>query len=332
MQVVVYGAGAIGSVVGARLHERGVNVRLIARAAHAAAIQENGLRLEDPRETRIVRVLARPALEGSADLILLTTKSQDVTAACRDIAGRSLGATVVTMQNGVRADQEAASVLGRDRIVGCVVQISASYLEPGVVSAEGWGGRLVIGAPFPESRDRVPAVHELLSQAIPTYVTPDIARSRWTKLLMNLPNVIPASTGLPFAKAFRDRRLVRIAIAAIREGAGIATASGHPLDNSPYARGFRLMVAVPLPLAVFFSRNGFAQQFRPDSRFGGSTQQSVQRGSSSELDYLNGEIVRAGQTLRRPTPVNSALLRCGQEVFRTRQTISVDELVRAVPI
>jgi 2-dehydropantoate 2-reductase len=332
MQVVVYGAGAIGSLVGARLHEQGANVRLIARPAHAAAIQEHGLRLEEVHETRIVRLLARPALEGGADIILLTVKSQDVTAACRDITDHLLRPTIVTMQNGVRADEDAASVLGRDRIVGCVVQVSASYLSPGVVQAEGWGGRLLIGAPFLESRGRVPEVRDLLAPAIPTLIVPDIGRSRWTKLLMNLPNVIPAASGLPFARAFRDRRLVRIAVAAIREGTNIATATGHALDNGPYARRFRLLVAVPLPIAALFATRGFARQFSPESTFGGSTQQSLQRGSSSELDYLNGEIVRAARQIGRATPVNSALLEIGKQVFETRQTVSVEELVRAVRI
>jgi len=154
MEVAVYGAGAIGSLVGARLHEAGASVRLIGRQDHVDAIRANGLLLKDQDETRRVRLPATTTLPDDADVILLTVKSQDVTSACRDIAGLPSSATVVTMQNGVRSDGEAAGILGRDRIVGCVLNISATYLEPGVVE-QNTSALLQVGAPFPESTARV---------------------------------------------------------------------------------------------------------------------------------------------------------------------------------
>ena len=332
MQVVVFGAGAVGSLIGARLHEAGVNVRLVARPAQVAAIEADGLRIEAGREVRLVKIPARERLDGAADVVLLTVKSQDVLAASREIARASLDATVVTMQNGVRADAEAASVLGRDRVVGCVLYLSASYLRPGVVQPAGWRGSLVVGAPFPESRDRVDAVRTLLAGALPTSVVADLAPARWTKLIANLSNAIPAATGLPLSQAFRDARLNRLAIAAMREGARVALASGHPLEAGRRGRNFRLLAVLPRPLAFFLFRRRLVGQFPPDSRFGGSTLQSLQRGSSSELDYLNGEIVRAGADAGRATPINTALLNRGQSVFRTRHSLSAEELVAGLPI
>src|SRR6266571_5096724 len=118
MEVAVYGAGAIGSLVGARLHEAGARVRLIGRKDHVDAIRANGLLVKGQHEARLVRLPATTTLAGNADVILLTVKSQDVTSACRGIAGLHSSATVVTMQNGVRSDDEAAEILGRGRIVG----------------------------------------------------------------------------------------------------------------------------------------------------------------------------------------------------------------------
>jgi 2-dehydropantoate 2-reductase len=332
VQVVVYGAGAIGSLVGARLHEAGANVRLVARPAQVAAIEAEGLRVESGREVRLVRLVARERLEGAADLVLLTVKSQDVLTACREIAGASLDSTVVTMQNGVRSDAEAASVLGRDRVVGCVLYLSASYLRPGVVQAAGWRGSLVVGAPFAESRDRAAAVQTLLARAFPTSLVQDIAPARWTKLIANLSNAIPAATGLPLSQAFRDARLNRLAIAAMREGAKVVLGSGHQLEAGGRGRPFRLLAALPRPLAFILFQRRLIAQFPPGNTFGGSTLQSIQRGSSSELDYLNGEIVRAGADAGRPTPINAALLDRGQDVFRTRRFLSAGELTAGLSL
>src|SRR5256712_4349395 len=165
MEVAVYGAGAIGSLVGARLHEAGARVHLIGRQEHVDAIRANGLLVRGPAETRLVRLPATTTPAGNADIILLTVKSQDVTHACRDIAGLHSNATVVTMQNGVRSDGEAAGILGRDRIVGCVLNISATFLEPGVVE-QNTSSLLQVGAPFPESAARIGAVLSLLRSAV----------------------------------------------------------------------------------------------------------------------------------------------------------------------
>jgi 2-dehydropantoate 2-reductase len=325
--VAVYGAGAIGSLVGARLHEAGVSVELIGREAQVDAIRANGLLVKGPQEAHLVRVPATTTLDGKPDLILLTVKSQDVQDACRCIAQLQPDATVVTMQNGVRSDGEAAEILGRDRIVGCVLNISATYLEPGVVE-QNTRGLFQVGAPYPESAPRVAAVVDLLNQAIRTEHVPDIARARWTKLMANVNNAIMAITGLPIGKALRHPGLARLSIATIREGVRTAQLGGFGLDQSRRARTFRLMSTLPMPLSYLVFRKRLAGNFPPDSTYGPSTQQSLRRGSSSELDYLNGEIVRLGERIGRPTPYNKGLLEAGREVFATRHQLTPEELLQ----
>jgi 2-dehydropantoate 2-reductase len=322
--VVLYGAGAIGSLVGARLHESGVNVRLIGREAHVDAIRARGLLVKGQSESRLVQLSATTTLTGTADIILLTVKSQDVPDACRTIATLHSDATVVTMQNGVRSDREAADVLGRDRVVGCVLNISATYLEPGVVE-QNTAGLFQVGAPYPESKGRVDAVLELLSLAIKTEPVPDIARSRWTKLMANLNNAI---TGLPIGKALRHPGLTRLSIATIREGVKIAQLGGFGLDQTRRARTFRLMSTLPMPLSYRVFGGRLAGNFPPDSTYGPSTLQSLQRHSSSELDYLNGEIVTLGEKIGRPTPYNAGLLEQGRAVFATGRHLSPEKLLQ----
>jgi 2-dehydropantoate 2-reductase len=326
MVVAVFGAGAIGSLVGARLFEAGVDVQLVARPAHAQAIQANGLRLEARGGSRSVRLPAATQLEGSPDLILLTVKSQDVKTACMEIARLRSDATVVTMQNGVRSDGEAAEILGRRRIVGCVLNVSATYLEPGVIE-QNTGLLLQIGAPFPEAAARVDAVFEVLIKGMRTQVVPDIARARWTKLMANVNNAIMTVTGLPIGRALRHRGLARLAVATIRESVRTVQLAGFGLDQSRRARNFRLLAILPGPIANVVFAGRLASDFPPASDFGPSTLQSLRRGSSSELDYLNGEIVSLGEQIGRPTPYNSGLLAVGREVFETKRNLTPEELL-----
>src|SRR5438094_10641599 len=231
------------------------------------------------------------------------------------------------MQNGVRSDGEAAGILGRDRIVGCVLNISATYLEPGVVE-QNTSALLQVGAPFPESTARVDAVLTLLSSAVKTERVPAITRARWTKLMANLNNAIMAITGLPIGKALRHPGLVRLSIATIREGVKTAQLGGFGLDQSRRARTFRLMSTLPMPLANVLFGSRLAGNFPPESTYGPSTLQSIQRRSSSELDYLNGEIVTIGERIGRPTPYNSGLLEAGRQVFATHHHLTPAELLQ----
>jgi len=327
VQVAIYGAGAIGSLVGARLDEAGVSVQLIGRQAQVDTIRANGLLVKGLTGTHVVQVPAATSLDGAPDIILLTVKSQDVQDGCRIIALLNSDATVVTMQNGVRSDREAADILGPGRIVGCVLNISATYLEPGVVE-QNTRELFQVGAPFPESTPRVDAVLALLSPALRTELVPDIGRARWTKLMANLNNAIMAITGLPIGKALRHPGLARLSIATIREGVRTAQLGGFGLDQSRRARSFRLMSTLPMSLSYLVFGKRLAGNFPADSTYGPSTLQSLRRGSSSELDYLNGEIVKLGAQIGRPTLYNTGLLEQGRAVFATGRNLRPEELLK----
>src|SRR5438093_10836545 len=231
------------------------------------------------------------------------------------------------MQNGIRSDGEAAGILGRYRIVGCVLNISATFLEPGLVE-QNTGALLQVGAPFPESAARVDAVLTLLSSAMKTEHVSDIARARWTKLMANLNNAIMTITGLPIGKALRHPGLARLAIATIREGVRTAQAGGYALDQSRRARTFRAMALLPFAISSRLFGPRLAGSFPPDSTYGPSTLQSLRRGSSSELDYLSGEIVTLGERIGRPTPYNAGLLWAGHAVFVADRPLTPEELLQ----
>jgi len=168
----------------------------------------------------------------------------------------------------------------------------------------------------------------LLAPVVKTELVPDIARARWTKLMANLNNAIMAITGWPIGRALRHPGLVRLSIATIREGVRTAQLGGYGLDQSRRARTFRLMSTLPMSLSYVVFGKRLAGNFPPDSTYGPSTLQSLQRGSSSELDYLNGEIVTLGKQIGRPTPYNSGLLDQGRVVFARRRHQSPEELLQ----
>jgi len=251
------------------------------------------------------------------DLLIFGRQGGDRTADLPDFVGPL---------NGHR-QRDQRRVLGRDRIVGCVLNISATYLQPGVVE-QNTRGLFQLGAPFPESAPRVDAVLTLLSPVIKTELVPDIARARWTKLMANLNNAIMAITGLPIGKALRHRGLARLSIATIREGVRTAQLGGFGLDQSRRARTFRLMSTLPMSVSYIVFGKRLAGNFPADSTYGPSTLQSLRRGSSSELDYLNGEIVTLGEQIGRPTPYNTGLLEQGRAVFAGERNLSPEELLR----
>src|SRR3954452_14254893 len=149
-RVVVYGAGAVGGVVAARLHLGGVEVQVIARGPHLEAVRRDGLRLVTPTEETVVRL---PAAGSLADLdvdtetvVVVAVKSHQTAAVARDLSRSTPpDVTVVSAQNGVA--NEATLQRGRPHVLGMVVMLPSSYLEPGVVvqASRGCPGMLDVG-------------------------------------------------------------------------------------------------------------------------------------------------------------------------------------------
>ena len=201
MRFVVYGAGAIGGVLGGRLHEADHEVVLIARGAHLAAIQADGLRIE----SRLGEVTVHPAAVGDPseidfradDVVFLCMKGQDTEAALRALAATappSIG--VVSVQNGVANEPTALRYFAD--VYGMCVMCPAVHLEPGIVEASSApvSGILDIGR-YPHGVD---ARAEAVSKAVTTatfHSVPrtDIMRWKYGKLMNNLSNALDALCG-----------------------------------------------------------------------------------------------------------------------------------------
>ena len=302
---VVYGAGGIGGVLGARLHQSGHDVVLIARGAHYEAIRDRGLRLRSSAEdvTLDIPVIDHPSGMSwrEDDVVFCAMKSQDNLAALealRAVAPPSIA--IVSLQNGVANERTALRFFGN--VYGICVMCPTNHLEPGVVQAYSSPitGLFDIGS-YPDGVDATAsAIADSLRRS--TYLSeprPDIMRWKYGKLIMNLGNGIDAMCG-PAARGTDLYRIVR------KEGVATLRAAGIDFVDreEDAARRADHMTITPID----------GQQ-----RMGGSTWQSLERGLPSvETDYLNGEIVLIGRTHGIPTPVNDLLQRLTAQAARER--------------
>jgi len=317
VRYVVYGAGAIGGVVGGRLHQHGHDVILLARGAHLDAIRTNGLRVDDVDGRVVVRVDAVATPDEidwrDDDVVLLAVKSQDTVDALDALAAVAPpGIAIACVQNGV-ANERAALRRFTDVYAVCVM-CPATHLEPGVVvaSSSPITGLLDIGR-YPHGiDDRARTIAGALSRStFESVPRADVMRWKYQKLLMNLANVVEAACG-PEGRASEVAKLATREALACYAAAGIDCASR---DEDRARRGDKLQL----------------RDVGGRPRGGGSTWQSLARGTGAlETDYLNGEIVLLGRLHGVPTPVNALLQRVARRLARTNATpgsVTPDELL-----
>jgi 2-dehydropantoate 2-reductase len=292
---LVYGAGAIGGTIAARLARAGVEVRLVARGEHLAAIRRDGLTLADPDGDERFRI---PAFEHPAevevaadDIVVLAMKTQDTAAALDELAAcADPAATIVCAQNGVENERLALRRFGD--VLAMYVHLTAEHLEPGVVRA--------FSSPVPgvldlgpvgsgDGPDRTAAIAADLSRAgFASRALDDPGRWKHAKLLANMVNAATVVAG-PDGRGEELRERARAEAIACFDAAAIEWAGDEEVAER---------AAVVSPIRPVGGREWS----------GSSTWQSLARGSgATEVDYINGEVVLLGRLWGVPTPVNRTL-------------------------
>lgn len=316
MRYVIYGAGAVGGIIGGRLFQQGQEVLLIARGEHLSAIRERGLQLVSPRGSDLLRVdaVGHPSEVRwhEDDAVVLAMKTQDTAAALDSLraAAGDIEPALFCSQNGVENERLAARWF--ERVYGVMVFMPATFLEPGAVQSNGSpvDGILYIGR-YPRGSDE-PArrvAEDMNASGIRAHVEDEIMRWKYAKLLTNLGNGLQAACGLDAGAGDLYRALHDEALACYR-ASGIEWASPEEMRES---RGdFRLAPA------------------GDQRRAGGSSWQSLARGAGTiETDFLNGEIALLGATYGVPAPANRLVQRVANELARDAKppgSVSVDDL------
>lgn len=325
-KIAVVGAGAIGSVVGGLLARAGEDVTLIARQAHVEAINKNGLFIDGILGEFTVNVKASEKLDFRPDIVLLMVKTQDVKETCKEIKLYVEGVPLVTMQNGVRSDDIAASVLGKENIISCVVFIHSRFLEAGKVTF-GLGGALLVGEAYDNNGKRVKEIVSILNKAIKTEIRDNIHGAHWTKLLMNMMgNSLSAITGLSTGEWAKHSGARRIVILMTKEALYVFEKAGIKLESLPGSPVLALKTIIKSPLPIASTILGSMARSKKSADTIPSMLQSILRGKPTEIDYLNGEIVKLGQKMGIPTPYNTKVVELVRGVERTRKFYLPDEL------
>jgi len=295
--IAVVGAGAVGSYYGAMLARAGHRVTLIGRAPHVAAIERSGLQLHKGGKVESIRLGASTELSAvrDADLVLFCVKSTDTESVGRDIAPHvKIDALVLSLQNGVDNAPTLARLV-RGTVVPTVVYVATAMPEPGAVKHNG-RGELVIG-PLDAAQANDAALQQRLQAAValfatadvPVKISPDVMAELWSKLLLNCAyNAISGLAQLPYGVMAAVPDVVELQRAVVREVVAVAKADGVTLDLDVSLQAMERLAAT-----------------MPNQH--SSTAQDMARGKRSEIDHLNGTVVRRGAALGVATPANQAL-------------------------
>jgi 2-dehydropantoate 2-reductase len=298
--IAIVGAGAVGGFFGAMLARAGMSVTFVARPAQVEAIARDGLRLAMGGRTETLRnVAATTELAGTlgdADLVLVCVKSTDTEGLAKVMAPHVRpGAVVMSLQNGVENAAVLARHLGaRATVVPAVVYVATAMPEPGLVLHHGRGD-LVIGALHGTPADaqgaaRLEAIVALFARAgVPVRLSVDVRRELWSKLIVNCAyNAISALAQASYARLAALPVVVDLQRRVVEEAVAVAHADGVDLELG----------------AAMAAMEGIARAMPGQLS---STAQDVARRKPSEIDHLNGFVVRRGRTLGIATPANEAL-------------------------
>ena len=295
--IAVVGAGAVGSFYGAMLARAGHKVTLIGRPAHVQATKRDGLKLDlaTSSATEIVQIGASTELSSlqSADLVLFCVKSTDSASVARQMAPHlAPHALIMSLQNGV----ENAALIAQQvphAVIPCVVYVAAEMPAPGCVKHHG-RGELVMGT-MQASRLKDPqkTLQDIValfgSAQVPVQISQNVMAELWSKLMINCAfNAISGLAQIQYEKLAALESVRATQTALVKEVIAVALADGIHLSESA------ALEAVAKISVTMGSQKS-------------STAQDMARSKPSEIDHLNGFIVRRGQALGVPTPVNQAM-------------------------
>jgi 2-dehydropantoate 2-reductase len=325
--ILVVGTGSIGGVCAARLAKAGYAVEVVCKDPDLVPkIKTEGLKISGISgnlQVPMSAVATIPELSEQKDIVLLATKATDMMEAASALLPflheKSL---VVSLQNGI-CEEMLAVVLGRDRVVGCVVGWGATMLGPGELEMTS-EGEFIIGRIDPAiTQEQLQLVQKILSKVVPVEISEDIIANLYSKLIINsCITSLGAICGLYLGEMLRKKKIRTVFIEIMREA--MAVADAMQMKVPPYAN--------KIDYYKFLGNKGWWGNFRRHliiriigskyRRLKSSSLQSLERGKATEIDYLNGYIVQKGAELGIPTPINSLVVETIKEIEIGQRKIS----------
>ena len=331
MRIAVIGAGALGCTFAALLDKAGHDVVLVARGAQLEAVQASGLQLSGGFGAwQTSRLVAVPRLDVRVDLAVLAVKAQDAAAALSE-HGRALSGTpVLVVQNGLDGVTSASEALPTSSCFGALSIIAASYLEPGSVTVT-TPATTYVGRGTGEPDSEVLRFAAVLGEAFPVEAIGNFVGAQWTKLVVNQLNALPAITGLSVQEVIANRSFRLVMSRSMREAVRAGVARGIRFGSLQGLSDCNLRFFARMPVVL-----GQLLPLRFAARMGsvpnpGSTLQSLKRGQRTEIDFLNGAVMREARLAGYSAPVNAALTGLVHEVEQSGRFLHAAEVLERLP-
>jgi 2-dehydropantoate 2-reductase len=290
LKVAVMGAGAVGCYYGGMLARAGHDVVLIARPLHVEVMKRDGLRMETRTFDEQVRLAAssEPSAVQGADLVLFCVKSTDTEAAGAQMRPYlPADALVLCLQNGVDNADRLRTVLPQHAVAAAVVYVATEMAGPGHLRHHG-RGELVIEPAGKAGHTSQAVAQALIAAGVPTEVSDNVRGALWAKLILNCAyNAVSAIAQLPYGKTVQGEGIPDVMRDVVAECLAVAKAEGVQVAGDAHAAVEKLAASMPSQYS--------------------STAQDLARGKRSEIDYLNGLVVKRGEALGVATPANRVL-------------------------
>jgi len=304
LKICMLGAGALGSAIGGTLAAAGSEITLVdVFKPHVDAINAHGLRMRTGEGDRIVR--AKAAIDarhvGVVDLVIVLVKSFHTREAMQGALSLVGPNTVVmSLQNGLGHEDILADVVGKQHVIAGKTYVGGVFLAPGQVNAGVARKQTLIGELDGTITPRVQTIADEFERAgLSTVVSSNIYATMWDKLLVNVATgALAGITHLTYGELYAVKEIEACAIAAVEEAMAVAKANGIELSTRD-ARDAWVKASEGLP-----------------GDFKTSILQSLEKGSVTEIDFINGSVVRWGARRNVPTPVNQTLVACIKGIER----------------
>ena len=319
MKYAIYGAGSLGTVLGAYLTKNGIPIQLVNRnRAHVEALRKNGARITGTVEMLVpVEAIFPEEMEGPYDVILLMTKqlhNDEVLAFLKPLLAED--GVLVTLQNGI-PEPEAAKIVGPERTVGCVVEWGANLAGPGhsVLTSAPDALSFHMGGMEGLSPEKLNRVKALLEHMCPVHIEENLTGARWSKLLINatfsgLGTVVGGTFGdvanVPLPRKIAVRCMKECIDVGRASGAVFAPVQGKDVTKLFYYKGAlkRKFAELLVPIAM-----------KKHAGIVPSMLQDIRNGKPCEIDAINGVVCAFGRRYGVPTPINDRIV----EIVREEQ-------------
>ncbi len=325
MRIVVIGAGAIGGCVAGYLKKAGEDVLIIGRPDQVDAINQKGLTIKGVRGTETIRVPAAVTMSEPADLVVFAVKTQDMEDAFAANADFLDTGLVLTSQNGVQSDNMLSCHFEKDRQLSSIVMFGATYVKPGEITFN-FEGSWILGRPFTALDPTAHRIAETLAKAFKVVTSTDITGMKYLKLFVNFNNCIPALVGKSMQETFADMDMCRLSILLLKEGLQIIQDCKIELCSMPDFPKEKIfgLAAMPVDQAAAIINKTLTNLSKEPLY--GSILQSIMRGKTSEIDFINGEVVQLAKHMKFPCPLNEKIVDMVHEVERTGKYFTFDHV------